>query len=156
MTASRMKSIGLLLVAATVYFLVAEVDSLTCDRDETRTCTIGHRKIYRSTGQSFAVAELTGARVEEYPRMKPRKGDDPPGMYIVVQTTKGPVPLMNHASGLGVSEMEDQARQISRFATDVTLTELEIEHTNRGIALIVAAFAMASGAAVLLMRSRRV
>jgi hypothetical protein len=154
MTTSHVKWTGLLLVAATVYFVVAEVDSLTCDRDGSGTCTVAHGKIYRFAEQSFGVAELTGAGVEEYPTTKPRKGDDVPGMYIVVHTTRGPVPLMNHASGIGVSEMEDEAWQIRRFATDATIMELEIEHTNRGIAFIAGALAAMFGGAILLAGSR--
>lgn len=148
-----MKWIGLLMFAATAYFLVAEVDSLSCDRS-VQTCTVTHRKVYRAASQSFRVADLTGAEVAELPSAKPRKGDDPAGMRVVVLTSQGSIPLMNHGTGIGLAEMEEEAAAIRRFAADPSAPRLEVEHRNRRVALAAAAFAFVFGGAVLLVSGR--
>ena len=144
---------GLLLFAAIGYFLVAEVDSLSCDRDRP-TCTVTHRKIYRSASQSFRVADLTGAELAELPSTRARDGDDVPGVRVVILTSEGSIPLMNHATGLGVSAMGEQVAAIRRFATDPSARRLEVRHQNHAVALAVAAFAFVIAGAVLLATLR--
>lgn len=149
MTVPRLKWIAVLLVAATVYFLVAEVDSLSCDRGR-GTCTVTHRKIYRSASQSFRIADMTGAELAELPSTGSEDANEGRGLRVVVLTREGPIPLMNHATGIGVAEMEEQAAAIRGFAADPSAKSLTVEHANHLVAFIVATFAFVVAGAVAL------
>jgi hypothetical protein len=144
----KLKWLGVALVTAVVYFLVSEVDSLTCDRDR-GTCTVAHRKLYRSLSQSFPVADLTGAELAEYAR----DDDAATSHRVVISTRQGPIPLMNHGTGLGVSKMADEVAAIQRFAADPSIKHLEVEHRNRLVAVLVAAFAFVVCGAIVVARS---
>jgi hypothetical protein len=144
----KLKWLGVLLVALAVYFLVAEVDTLTCDR-ASGACTVAHRKIYRSLSKSFPVSDLLGAEVAEFAR----DDDEATSHRVVISTRQGPIPLMNHGTGIGVSKMADEVAAIRRFASDVSIRRLEVEHRNRLVALLVAAFAFVVAGAIVLARS---
>lgn len=145
----KIKWAGLVLFTALCYFLVAEVDSLSCDRG-TSSCTVTHRKIYRTASQSFPVADLTGADLAELPSTRTRNAEDGTGVRVVILTSRGSIPLMNHATGLGVQEMGEQVAAIRGFAANPSATRLDVEHRNGAVALAVAAFGFVIGGAILL------
>jgi hypothetical protein len=148
-----MKWAVVLLVAVVAFFLMAEVDSLSCDRDG-GTCTVAHRKIYRSAAHSFKVEDLIGACLAELPRTKPLQAEDTAGIRVVILTRRGILPLMNHATGLGIATMEEQADAVRRFVSDTSARRLEVEHTNGVVALCAAAFAFVFAGAIALASIR--
>jgi hypothetical protein len=146
---AKIKWAGLLLFTVLCYFLVAEVDSLSCDRD-TSSCIVTHRKIYRTASQSFAVDDLTGADLAELPSTRSRNAEDVPGVRVVILTSRGSIPLMNHATGLGIQTMGEEVAAIRAFAKNASARRLEVEHRNGVVAFAAAAFGFVFAGAVLL------
>ena len=142
-----------MLVAAVAFFLAAEADSLSRDRAR-GTCTLSHRKVYRTAAQSFNASDLIGACLAEFPRTKPLMAEDAAGVRVVILTNVGILPLMNHATGLGIAKMEEEAGAVRRFVSDTSARRLEVEHTNRAVAFSAAAVAFIFAGAVALATIR--
>ncbi len=132
------------------YSLIAEVDTLQCDR-ETGFCTLRQSKVFGTTMESFAVEELKGAELG-------RVGDDSEpstARRLVLITTKGPVPFMNYATDLSMAEMEEQVGAVARYLGSETERRLEFARDNRLSSFLLAMIPFSVGV-VLLIASKRV
>ena len=129
------------------YCLVAEVDTLTCDRSA-GVCTASRTTPLRATTQSFAVEDLKGAELGS--GWKPGgTGKPSKGKRILLTTNGEPIPFMGYTTELSMREMEEQAAEVRRYVASATTRRLEIRRDNRTSSLLIAAIPFGLGVALL-------
>lgn len=126
-----------LLLSGGCYCLVAEVDTLKCDRSA-GVCTVTRTKPLGATTQSFAVEDLKGAELgsgwKPGGTAKPSKGK-----RILLITKRESIPFMNYTTELSMREMEEQVAAVRRYVASATTQRVEIRRDNRTSSLLIAA-----------------
>ena len=126
-----------LLLSGGCYCLVAEVDTLTCDRTA-GVCRVTRAKPLGATTQSFAVEDLMGAELGS--GWKPGgTGKPSKGTRVLLLTKQESIPFMSYTTELGRAEMDDQVAAVRRFVASPTTPRLEIRRDNRASSLLIAA-----------------
>jgi hypothetical protein len=141
-----------LLLSGGCYCLVAEVDTLTCDRSAD-VCTVTRAKPLGATTQSFAVEDLKGAEVGS--GGKPGGTAKPStGKRVLFITKQETIPFMNYTTDLAKAEMEEQAAAVARYVASPTTRHLEFRRDNRTSSLLIAAIPFALSVAIVLGLNR--
>lgn len=143
-------AIGLvfLLLSGTCYRFLAEVNSLSCDR-ESGQCTVRREKLSGTTERSFAVAQLRGARLGGGVASEGSSASAKPttAKRIVILTATEEIDFMSFSTDLGRGEMEEQIAAIEKFVQSPEIRRLDIVRDNRkssfAIAMIPFALAVA-------------
>jgi hypothetical protein len=135
------------------YSLIAEVDSVSCDRDA-GGCEVTRVKVYRTSTQSFPVAELTGADLRPIPGPEPDDNTADMTVRVVILTDKQPIPFMTYASAFGLSGMEADVNAVSRYVASPSVKRLDLRRDNRMWAALAALAPLALSALLLFLAFR--
>lgn len=133
----------LLLFSGTCYRFLAEVSSLSCDRDSGQ-CTVRRAKLSGTTEKSFPVAQLRGARLRgsggSSASAKPSTAK-----RVVILTATDEIEFMSYSSDLGREEMEEQVSAVEKYVQSPAIRRLEIVRDNRksSFAIAMIPFALA-------------
>jgi len=124
----RVAGVLFMLGGVFLYALLAEVDTVSCDR-ATDVCVVTRGATLRGSTQSFAVADLTGAELEtEAPQNRRSKTVN---SRVVLQTKKGPVAFMQWFTNVAPGEMAEQVAAVNRYAATPSTARLDLQHSER-------------------------
>jgi hypothetical protein len=135
------------------YSLIAEVDTASCDRD-TGGCEVKRAKVYRTSTQSFPVAELTGADLRPLPGPEPDDNTSDSTVRVVLLTKKQPVAFMTYASAFGLSGMEADVNAVTRYVANPGVKRLDLRRDNRMFAVLAALAPLALSAFLVFLAFR--
>lgn len=128
------------------YSVMAEVDTLLCDRT-TDVCTLIYRRARSARVQEFPLHGLTGAELRLSRSARERNFS----ATVVLLTEDGPIPFMTYSSGFGKSEMRRQVTEVERFLATPSMQRLQLRLDNRVSSSLWAAFPLSFGAAMFLL-----
>lgn len=138
-----------LLLSGGCYCLVAEVDTLTCDRGA-GVCTLTRAKPIGATTQSFAVEDLKGAELGAGWKSGSSSSKPSTGTRVLLITKQETIPFMGYTTDLARAEMKEQVAAVQRYVSSPTTRRLEIRRDNRTSTLLIAAIPFALAATVVL------